>query len=317
MTHILAVRNDRFGEFLLNIPAFRALKDSFPQARLTVVVSPYVQELAQCIREIDEVITWENKRHTTKEIIAFIRKLREEKYHICVILNATREFHLISFLAGIPVRVGYDRKCGFLLTHKIKDKRSLGDRHEVEYNLELVGLIQAKTQDERLSLDVEDGLAENLLKGRIEAGDILVCLHPSTSDPIKLWPEQNFQALAKRIIQIDKTKLLIIGGVQEVAKSRTFDALCSKVINLTGKTTLLELASVLKRCRLLISCDSGPMHLAASVGRSVIAIFRNDLPEKSARRWGPWGEGNVVIERPRLSDITVDDVFMKVKERIR
>ena len=72
----------------------------------------------------------------------------------------------------------------------------------------------------------------------------------------------------------------------------------------------------MKKANLLVSGDSGPVHLAAAVGTPVIALFRNDLPGKTAKRWGPWGEGHLVIEREKLEDITVDEVVNKVKEKL-
>jgi len=81
-----------------------------------------------------------------------------------------------------------------------------------------------------------------------------------------------------------------------------------------NKTTLPELAALLKRGSLVVSGDSGPMHLATAVGTPVIALFRNDLPGKTAKRWGPWGKNHIVIEKSNLNNITVDEVFSKVKE---
>jgi len=72
----------------------------------------------------------------------------------------------------------------------------------------------------------------------------------------------------------------------------------------------------LKRCALLVSGDSGPVHLAAAVGTPIVALFRNDLPGKTSKRWGPWGKGHTVIEKENLEDISVDEVFEKVKQRL-
>ena len=78
----------------------------------------------------------------------------------------------------------------------------------------------------------------------------------------------------------------------------------------------MELAALLKKCKLLISADSGPVHLASAVGTPVLALFRNDIPGKCAKRWGPWGKGHSVIEKSCLSDIKVDEVFENAKEMI-
>lgn len=145
--NILAVRNDRFGEFLLNIPAFRALKKSYAGAKLTLLVNPCVQELARCIDFVDEVIAWENTRHKFSQIYRFSRDLKARDFDLCVIFNPSKELNIISFLAGIPIRVGYNRKWGILLTKKTEDKKYLGQKHEIEYNLELLSLIGIGSED--------------------------------------------------------------------------------------------------------------------------------------------------------------------------
>jgi heptosyltransferase-2 len=317
VNNILCFRNDRFGEFLLNIPAFRALKESFPGSKLTLAVDTYVKELAEHIDFVDEVITWDNRKHGLLEIIKFSGKLKAGRFGLSVAFNPSKEFNIASFLAGISLRVGYDRKFGFLLSRRLKDKKNLGERHEVEYNLELAELAGAKTGDSSISLAVKNTAIDNL-KGIIDFDktDTLIALHPWTSDPLKQWPQESFYRLAQRLLSERGLSIVVIGGREEYPKSLEF---CRdlKVYNLVGKTTLVQLAALLERCKLLISADSGPMHLAACVGASVMAIFRNDMPGKSPRRWGPWGSSHTVIENNSLSQITVDEVFNKTKEKLR
>lgn len=317
--NILCVRNDRFGEFLLNIPALRALKETFVNARIICIVNSYVKELAKRLPFIDEIIEWNQGMHSFSERIKLINLLRAKKIDMAIILNPSKEFNVISYLAGIPIRVGYNRKWGFLLTHKIEDKKYLGNMHEVEYNLQLVSLVGARTTDKTLSLSTDDKAADGLFKDFcIENGTNIIAIHPWTSDPIKQWPLTNFIELAKRIAIEGDFKVVIIGGKDELTKSAEFfGGLDTKLINLTGRTTLRELAELLKRCKLLISGDSGPMHLACAVGTQVLAIFRTDMPAKSAKRWGPFEKKHIVIEKKSLYDITVDEVLDRVKEAIK
>lgn len=308
--NILVVRNDRFGEFLLNIPAFRALKETFVNSRITAVVNPYVKELAECILFIDEIIEHNQRYHSLPEEVQLIKLLKKSRFDVAVMLNPSKEFNIITYLSGIPVRVGYDRKWGFLLTHKIKDKKYLGEKHEIEYNLELVGRIGAVTNDKSVSLKIEDTDLFNGLGGA-------VALHPFTSDPVKQWPLENFSQLAKRLTQELGLTVVIVGGKENLGVSNNlFSDFNKNLINLTGKTTLKELAALLKKSKLLISGDSGPVHLACALGIPVTAIFRSDIPGKTAKRWGPWGVGHTVIEKNNLSDIAVDEVFKKAKEKL-
>lgn len=317
---ILAFRNDRFGEFLLNIPAFKAIKKRYPEAKLILVTSPYVMELAKLIEGVDGVIAWENRKHKLAEIIEFVRTIRKERFDLCIIFNPSKEFNIISFLSRIPVRIGYNRKLGFLLSQRIEDRKHRGEKHEVEYNLELAAAAGAGTEDNALALTVNELVIEDLFaRLKIEKGDTLIALHPWTSDPAKQWPIENFSQLAKRLSEGRDTKILVIGGKEEAGKSRDFfEGLREEnIVGLAGRTTLVELAAVLKRSKLLISGDSGPVHLASAVGTPVIALFRNDIPGKSAKRWGPWGAGHTVIEKNSLADISVGEVFKKAMEKLK
>lgn len=307
---ILVIRNDRFGEFLLIIPALRALKEKFPQAKITLAVDPGVVELAQAIEYADDVIVWENKEHSFKEIFVFSKSIGSCGFDMAVIFNPTGEAHWAVFLARIPVRVGYDRKNGFMLTHKIKDQKHLALKHEVEYNLELVGLVGAVTEKKSIVLRVPDTGVLSGLKG-----SFVIAVHPWTSDPVKQWPLENFKALIKRLAGFD---IVVIGGKEELSKNKDFfNGLHELILNFTGKTSLIELGSILKNVNLLVSGDSGPVHLAVAVGTPVIALFRNDLAGKEPKRWGPWGEGNVIIQKTRLADISVDEVVKKIKEKLQ
>jgi len=313
INRILAVRNDRFGEFLLNIPALRALKEKYTSSKLALVVKPDVEELAKCIDFVDEVIIWQNKRHTFSEILKFSKELKNKKFDACIILNPSKEFNIIGFLARIPIRVGYAHKLAFLLTHKIEDRKYLGKKHEIEYNLELVGLVGAKTDNKELSIAIRNDIDTSLPASFDKKN--LIAIHPWTSDPIKQWPQQYFRQLAKRITLELGMKVVIIGGEDELDRNVEFSTdVHESLVNMTGKTTLKQLAVLLKKCRLLVSGDSGPVHLASCVGTPVVAIFRNDIPGKSSKRWGPCSAGSVIIEKSNLSDIMVDEVFEKVRK---
>lgn len=312
--NILAFRNDRFGEFLLNIPAFRALKGISGQAKLSLVADPYVEELAECIDCVDEVFTWENRRHSINEIIRFSARLRKRNFDLCVIFNPSKEFNIISFLSGIPVRVGYARKWHFLLTHTLKDLKYLEDKHEVDYNLQLAGLIGASAQGRRPSLDISEDCYLNLPEEFSEKSEF-IAVHPWTSDPIKQWPVAFFLLLAEKITVELGMKVVIVGGSEEAAMKFRFSSYGNDaIIDMTGKTTLKGLGAILNRSRLLVSCDSGPVHLASCLNIPVVAIFRSDMPGKGSKRWGPLSEKSVVVEKPDLSKIGVEEVLSKIQE---
>jgi len=300
--NILIVRNDRFGEFLLNIPAIRAVKESLEGSRVILAVDPYVKELAEKVPYVDEIITWRNGRHSLSETIGFSNLLKKKDIDVAVIMNPSKDTNIAVYMAGIPVRAGYARKWDFLLTKKIEDLKRLSQKHEVEYNLDLVKVIGAETKDKSLVLKMDSVIdRENI-----------VVIHPWTSDPVKQWPEERFCELALRIAREMNSDVLIVGGPEEMQKSAIFNNLDKRIKNITGKTTLVELAAVLSKSKMIISGDSGPVHMACAVGTPVVAIFRNDMPGKGPKRWGPRNDNSIVIEKGSLSDISVDEVLDKI-----
>ncbi len=314
---ILVFRNDRLGEFLLIIPALRALKKVF-QVKITVVVNPYLKELAKYIPEVDEVLIWGRKKHCLREIFSFSYLLRREKFDLAVIFNPTKEAHLISFLAGIPLRLGYDRKWGFLLNRKIKDEKAQGKFHEVEYNLQLVKEIGAYAEDLSLRIELpqeELKKTQDFLNSQVLEPKNYIVISPFCSNPLKEWPLKNFLELAEKLGK--DIRVVVTGSGEDQERGSLFNSLKERgVLNLIGKTDLLQLAGILKYAKLLISNDSGSVHLACCVGIRTIVLFGNTNPSQSSQRWGPWGKDHIVIEKPQVSQIKVEEVLRILEDTI-
>lgn len=319
---ILLVRTDRIGELLLTTPAFGAVRETFPAAKITLVVKPSYSPVVEGNPCVDFIIRLDpdSGLDTLPKRWRFIRFLAGSGFDMAVIFNPSRIMNITTYLAGIPVRAGYDRKLGFLLTHSIEDKKFLCEKHEVEYNLDLVKIIGAVPSAKKLCFP----LAENDERGaeRISAqngiaGSTFVAVHPGTSNPDKLWPAESFARICDKIIDGFGVKIVLVGGEGE---HRIADEVKAKMRNratdLTGRLTLKEFGAFLKRSSLLLSCDSGPVHVASAVGTPVVALFGEARPGGSSKRWGPYGAaaGNIVVGRPKVADITVDDVFKAASE---
>ncbi|MCG8431449.1 MAG: glycosyltransferase family 9 protein [Candidatus Omnitrophica bacterium] len=315
MKKVLVVRTDRFGEFLLIIPALRAIKETLGNPEITAVVSPGVVSLAREVPYIDRVIPWVQASHPFFQELLFAHGLQKEGYDAAVVFNPSKQMHLITFLAGIPVRAGYARKWGkLLLSHRMRDTKHLGSKHETEYNLDLAGLMGASTADKTLSLRRNNDIMRSLheISPILDSEKPLVAVHPFTSDPVKQWPIEYFKELIRDILAEYKVKVILVGGPQERREYADFftGLKTDGVLDLVGETTLVQLAGVLRRCRLLVSGDSGPVHLASAVGTPVVAIFRSDLQGKTAKRWGPLSERSVVVERAGMEYISVEQVLL-------
>lgn len=307
--NILVVRTDRFGEFLLIIPALRALKDAFASVRISVMVNPAVAQIAACVPGVDEVIISRPRAYSWFQICRLAWHLRRKRFDLAITFHPDKKFHFMGWLAGISVRVGYRRKWWFLVNYRIQDEKHRGLKHEIDYNLDLLSRIGVTARCRSLSLNLPEDAAGALCRAQGLSPDrMLIAIHPFTSDPVKQWPLERFRILAGRFsADADAPQVVIVGGPDEHMQGALFDG-DARIINLTGKTTLVELAALFKRCAVLVSGDSGPVHLASCVGTPVTALFRSDIPGKSARRWGPMSPRSVVLEKARLEDITVDEV---------
>jgi lipopolysaccharide heptosyltransferase II len=312
---ILVVRTDRIGkigrsarycglgEALLNIPAIRAIKRHF-NSSITVLANPVVRELLAGSPEINRILTFDEEKWN-KSIFTRLRllwQIRKMKFDLAIIFNPTKRFHILAYIAGIRFRLGYARKWDFLLTHKIEDKKSLGEKHEVEYNLDLVRSIGADTDERNIAITIEKEdtrfVEDLLLKCAITAQDLLIAIHPHSSNPAKSWPKENFASVADGLHLRFSAKVAVIGAAEEG------DAVMELIsfaeyppINLSGKLTLKQLAAFFQRCALLISNDSGPVHIAAAVAVPTVVIFGRNIPGVSPRRWGPWDNENIILHK--------------------
>lgn len=320
---IVAIRTDRLGDLLMNLPALRALRQRFPQATLTVVAQPPMAELLRGQPGLDAVMPYVPTAGPWGWAAwQWGRQLRCGRFDAAVVLNPTREAHLATWLAGIPIRVGYARKWDVVLTDTWPDRKAQGTRHEVEYNLELVGLLGAMTADRLPRLVVADHdrqVVHQLLRDAdLDLQRPLVALHPWTSDPAKEWPLTSMAELIERLSTEETLQLLLIGGPDEEERARNFLAgVRAPITSFVGRLSLRQTAALLAHCRLLVSNDSGPVHVAAAIGTPTVTVFTGRRIAATPTRWGPVGQGHVVLTNPHPElPVTVEEVFEAVQRQL-
>lgn len=336
---ILVVRTDRMGDALLNIPAIRALKQSF-RSFVVLLAAPAAKQLLEGMPEIDQILPF-NEAQWNRDIftrLRFLRQAHKEKFDLAVILNPTKGFHILTYLAGIPRRLGYARKWGFLLTHKIEDKKYLGQKHEVEYNLDLVRSVGADTANLDISIKVSEQdkqfVKDLLLKYGIKDSDLIIAIHPHSSNPAKCWPRGNFSSVADKLYLRLKAKTVIVGASEgKNAAIKLVSQAKYPLIDLSGELTLKQLAAFFQKCALLISNDSGPVHIAAASATPTVVLFGRNIPGVGPKRWRPWGNGHIVLHRDPgcnpcldrncpygfkcLSSITPEEVCQAAEEQLK
>jgi len=300
---ILVRATNWVGDLVMATPALMSIKKNFPGSHISVLVKPPLGELLEGNPAVDEVILYDRKEKYKGPagIARIARDLRKMKFDRAILLQNAFEAALVSFLAKIPVRMGYNTDGrGLLLTNGIKVSEATRAKHQVFYYLDLLkGLgMSPGSHTPRLYLGREDShhATRVLHEYGISQGDLIVGINPGAQYGIaKKWFPERFGAVADRLMKEYGAKVIIFGGPGDVTTARTVEAsMRSTAINMAGKTTIRGLMSLIKRCKIFITNDSGPMHISAALSVPTLAIFASTDPVAT----GPFGDGNVVMRSP-------------------
>ncbi|MDP8212036.1 MAG: lipopolysaccharide heptosyltransferase II [Candidatus Zapsychrus exili] len=301
--NILIVRTDRLGDVVLTTPSIKALRNAYPKAQISIIVASATRELLEANPYLDEIIV-DDRKGINNGFVGFLRLVdfvRKKKFDLAILFHTKRRTNLLCFLAGIKNRIGYkNNKFGFLLTKPINDERHYGKKHEAEYCLDVLKHIGLESKDLDMHVSVkkesEQWMYSFLHQNKISDDDCFICIHPGASDPAKRWPKNNFAELIDELVKKYNSKIVIVGSsdVRPIAKE-ILSSINSSILDLSGKTTVGELASLLMRADLLISNDSGPVHLAAALNTPVISIFTRNQPGINPERWKPLGDKSIIV----------------------
>ncbi len=286
---------DTIGTFVLATPFYRELRKSFPEAYIAVCVKPLVYDLVKSCPYVNEVILYDAK--TVFQKCKFIKKLKNDGYHVAFILSGSFESALSCYLAGIKRRIGYphDHR-GFLLTHPVKEFEK---KHCVEYLLDILRDIGAKID----SVDLELWLPENSFsiseknfnEYGITKSDIVIGIGFGVAgEKAREWPNRNWIELIKLLLN-KNIKIILFGTKNDLTESAEIEKNIDNknLVNLTGKMDLIEFANCVKRLSLYISVATGGIHIASAVGTNIIGLY----PPGDDLYWGPKGKKIRIITK--------------------
>lgn len=311
--NILIVRTDRIGDVVLTTPVVRALRQARPSARIAMLVAPATADLVRGLPGLDEVIVDERSagHKGMGGFLRLVRRLRQSSFDTALVFHTKRRTNLLCALAGIPRRIGYKNdKLGFLLTHPLKDERHLGLRHESQYCLDVLSALNIPIPEDfaaEVAFQPEaEKWAETWLTGHELQPKDLVAIHPSASDATKRWPAASFAKLIERLYHEDRKQTVLIGGNEGGPIADEIQSLVAvPYFDLIGQTSIAQMASLLRRCCLLVSNDSGPVHVGAAAGAAVISLFLRNQPGLNPERWRPVGPQTAYLVNPSGAQITL------------
>jgi len=306
--HVLAVRLDALGDVLMTTPALRALKQSAPERRVTLLTSPAGAEVAALVPEVDDVLVYDAPwvkatapRPDSGPDHATIDRLRSGRFDAAVVFTVYSQNPLPSamlcYLADVPLRLAHCRENPYqLLTDHVPDPEpDKRIRHEVRRQLDLVAAVGCRTDDERLSLRVGDKarvFVHGLLYGMgLDRGRPWAVIHPGASAPSRRYPSDGFAEAARQLVRGAGWQVVFTGGADERDLIESIQRrLGAASFSLAGRLNLEQLAALIAAAPLLISNNTGPAHVAAAVGTPVVDLYALTNPQHT-----PWGVPSRVL----------------------
>ena len=309
---ILVIQPSWVGDAVMATPTLRALRERFPEARITYLCRRYVKAMFVGLPYADRIITYrtgKTKAKTGKGMLKLAARLRRGQFDAAILLTNSFKTALLCKLAGIKRIIGYERDGrGFLLTDRLlpyKDKGKFVPSPIIYYYLGIAQYLGSLHRDIHMKLSVTDaeaqmardvlsrcGVSPDLEKPLTRGSGPLVIINAGAQYGVaKCWMPEHFAAVADRLIEQHNATILLSGTVRERA---ILDAvqrhMSHSAVDLPSKgLTLGALKEIVRRCDLMITNDTGPRHIAAAFDVPVITVFGPTHPE--------WTEINFADER--------------------
>jgi ADP-heptose:LPS heptosyltransferase len=335
---VLAIRLDNLGDVLVTTPAIHAIRESLPDARITLLASPVGAQAAALDRDIDDVLVyeapwmdpWQQLPQDSGREQAMIRTLRHGAFDGAIIFSSYHQSPLpaayLAYLADIPLRVAasIDGPGSLLTTRHRHPDRVM---HEVERGLDLVGSLGMHTQNVDLQLCVPgsararvrslpevSGAYRHALEDAPSAGARrsrpLVVVHPGCSMPARTYPWKLFAEVVDLLVARLGAEVMLTGTTQErdlVQKihARVRRESIDQVHMLAGTLSFAELCALIEMADVTVTNNTGPMHISAAVKTPVVALFALTNPPE---QWGPWH----VAYRQLYHDVSCRNCYRRV-----
>lgn len=332
--NILVVRLSAIGDVINTLPAVAAIRSAEPEARIGFVVEDKAKDVVIGHPDIDEVFVFPKKRwrraikspwglfQALREVRAHIASIRASRFDVAIDFQGTLKGALHSWLSGAKTRIGFARGHAYECNHLFSNVRVVPATrrlHRVEKFLSLL---------EPLGIARREGsyrLPENRVsQGKVDAfvssigGNGFLVFHPGTSDfaPEKRWAPDRYGELARRVAnELGLAVVVTWGPGEERLAAEVVRASGGQAVASPRTDSILMVAELLRRAKLYVGGDTGPMHLAAACGTPCVALFG----PKDPAIYRPYGPGHVVISKgvpSSMDEIGVEEVFEAIRTQL-
>ena len=336
---ILITKPSSLGDIVLALPALRALRLSYPEAKISWLIRPEFAELIENHPHLDEIITFDRKLlgkawfhpGAFGALLMLIRKLRRSKFDVVFDFQGLFRTASLAWLSGCKKRYGMANArefATFFYTDKII--HDIENIHMVDFYLKIIQAAGASKSGVEFvfpqNLNAEESIDKLLTSHGIKAN--YAVLIPSSAHQEKCWPPENFALLADKISSQYDLSIVATGSASESGIVKKIQKKANvPIANLAGQTSLGELVALLKRAKLAVSNDTGPGHIAAAAGIPLVLMFGRANPirlEPYGRKQcvmaiDPDGRGTAINDFDPKYDIkliTIEQVFQKVRHQL-
>jgi lipopolysaccharide heptosyltransferase II len=308
--NILCIRLDNMGDVLMSQPAMRALKQTVPGRKITLLTSSAGASIARFIPEVDEIIPFDvpwvkmGEDSDKQQLLALASTLRNRQFDAAAIFTVYSQSPLpaamLCYLGGINTVLGYCRENPYqLISQWVPDREPLDYIiHEVERQLRLVGSVGAGTADTRLSLELDEESRQKVSKkilailaaAGIQPDEPWLILHAGVSEEKRRYPADEYITACRSLIS-QGYKIVLTGSSTE--RGHAGEIACQlggAATNVAGELSLAELIVLIAAAPVLISNNTGPVHIAAAVGTPVVVLYAMTNPQHT-----PWRVANRVL----------------------
>jgi len=300
---VLCIRLDSLGDVLMTTPALRALKDTQPERKITLLTSTSGAEIASLIPEVDEALIYNPPWMKATQLsmnarteFQIIERLKQFKFDAAVIFTTFSQSALpaavITFMSDIPLRLAHCRENPYhLLTHWALEVDHFDRphiRHEVRRQLDLVASIGSHTRDESLSLcistEATQNMREHLQQLGLDLNSPWLIIHPGATAKSRRYPPENFAHAAQSLVSQYNYQVLFTGTSSEVQLIETIRSrIKAKTLSLAGQLNIQQFSALIALAPLLITNNTGPVHIAAAVRTPVVDLYALTNPQHT-----PW-----------------------------
>jgi ADP-heptose:LPS heptosyltransferase len=322
--NILVIDFGQLGDVVMSLAALRAVRERFPNSRITVAVGkpgvPIVElsGYADATLSVDRVALRDGSTLVSiGRIIKLVTSVRKAKFDFVIDLHSLSETNLLGFLSGAPYRLyahRENRSLDYLANFKPQPPREDKTRHAAERYLDVLQPLGISNRSHAPYLKTNkaaDSAVETMLKkARADSNTLLVGLFPGAGNASRRWPMKNYAELADFLIRNNRVRVIVFSGPEERELISAAKPMFPPDTIFFDKLTIAQLASAQARLTVFVSNDTGPMHIAAAVGTSVVVVM--DCPKPHG--FIPVGEHHRLIGGQDINKITVDEVYKAAHE---